>query len=221
MSSNPWEQIPKKKIYPLGEIQRILHESTGYEKYCNAANEKEKITSDDNEYWDSDLKYTSIIQEGLKLVEANKNLSELSHEFESLSMFSRYNTLLSENSIIGKINMIEYLDALLNKLSKLTFSDPKQIDSKYSANNLITIDYNKRKALIKLLKEIKKSENELKGKEVKIVRDRTNLIEKLMYFDTQKEKIENLKEIIEDKSNYLNSITKYINDMLTAVEKTE
>ena len=214
LSSNPWEFKPQKKSYPLGDIQRILSQSTNYAFYCE--NNIENPFIEEYVIDNSDNKYMKYIQEGLKLVEANKNLSDISSEFEGISHFTRYNKLLSENSIIGKINIIDNLDNIISKLSKLNFNEGKSMnENKMELNNVVTIDYNKRKQLIKLLKEIKSNESDLKNKEIKLFRDKTDIVDKIIYFDSHNEKIDLVKKQIEDKARYLIEVTKYINELYT------
>jgi len=193
---NPWGQTPTLKKYPLGDIQRILHNSNSYTAYTS----EHPLGQNDDELEKGRAKGNEISTECENILRINTEITELNSNFETLELFLKYDQLISDESVKQRIKCIDELTIILSNISKAGIvAKTTEKQEKISAErNFLTVDYAYRKVLIQMLKLIKQNERQLeKGKPLGI-RDESEIKDLLNYFYSKGGKSEGLcKEVID------------------------
>jgi hypothetical protein len=191
---NPWGEVPKTKKYPLGELQRILGESSSYSSYLKFA-PKSTPEPEPQEDGESDAQIDPITL-AESLLETNYGINELNAHFENLKSYTKYNDLVSEDALLAKAKILQNLLNVLNKGLLLN------VDSSASkvgeGETFVTIEYQNRKTLIDLLKFIKTHESQIDRNIPLGIRDAQQLKDLVTYFYSKTDKTDVLFQKLND-----------------------
>lgn len=181
---NPWGEVPKTKKYPLGELQRILGESSSYNSYLKFAPKPVEQPPVEGEE-ESDTGIDPITQ-AETLLETNNGINELNAHFESLKSHNKYNDLVSEDALQTKTKILQNLLNVLNKALMLNVDN--SASKVGEGESFVTIEYQNRKTLIDLLKFIKSHESKIDRQIPLGVRDPQQLKDLVTYFYSKTDK---------------------------------
>ncbi len=188
---NPWGDVPKPKRYPLGEIQRILSESSAFDSYNKKTSFGKKLTLNEDE--ETEFQKVDIVSEAYELLKMNNEILDLRYDFEAIDLYSKYNHFVSETALQEKIKIISNLLNVVKSAMDINLGESGiQRDSSMSTsgNNFITIDYQNKTALIETLKFIKQHESKLDQGDPLCIREDMDVQDLITYFYTKDKKLD-------------------------------